>query len=169
MPRLTRSTKEFCKDGRQLLADGYVKNKLFFCSSKVRFRADRRKPFDLTSTRPSGRSNPYPPLDGRQTARNGKSRSKHHRCGSFYSHGASMASDNAKLNRIFADDKDDWNRCGCRLSCDGRGITPATITAICPRTNSTATAGSRSFWPSTKRYVIATFSPSTWPVSFRPG
>ena len=36
------------------------------------------------------------------------------------------------------------------------------------RTRSTAKSGSRSYWPSAKRYSILTFWPSTNPVSFRP-
>jgi len=35
------------------------------------------------------------------------------------------------------------------------------ITATCLRTNSAASAGSRSAWFSAQRYSIATFSPST--------
>src|SRR5262245_13928535 len=42
------------------------------------------------------------------------------------------------------------------------------ITATCRRTRSAASAGSRSNWFSAQRYTIATFSPSTYPVSFRP-
>src|SRR5215469_5292607 len=34
------------------------------------------------------------------------------------------ARDKAKLNRVFAYNKDEWNRRGCRLSCESRGITP---------------------------------------------
>ena len=44
----------------------------------------------------------------------------------------------------------------------------AAITATFRRTSSAASAVSRSNRPSAQRYSIATFSPSTWPVSLRP-
>ena len=44
----------------------------------------------------------------------------------------------------------------------------ATIAATWRRTSSAAKSGSRSNCPSAQRYAIATFSPSTYPVSFRP-
>jgi hypothetical protein len=44
----------------------------------------------------------------------------------------------------------------------------AAITATRRRTNSAANSGSRSYLSSAQRYTIATFSPSTKPVSFRP-
>jgi len=49
-----------------------------------------------------------------------------------------------------------------------RGPPVAAMTATCRRTNSAASAGSRSYWPSAQRYSFATFSPSTKPASFRP-
>ena len=38
----------------------------------------------------------------------------------------------------------------------------AAMTATCRRTNSAASAASRSYWPSAQRYSIATFSPKPW-------
>jgi hypothetical protein len=42
------------------------------------------------------------------------------------------------------------------------------ITATPRRTTSAASSGSRSIWLSAQRYRIVRFSPSMWPVSFRP-
>jgi len=44
----------------------------------------------------------------------------------------------------------------------------ATMTRTLWRSNSAASAGSRSRWPSAQRYSIAKVSPSTWPASFSP-
>ena len=44
----------------------------------------------------------------------------------------------------------------------------ARMTVTCLRTRSAASPGSRSSWFSAQRYSIATFSPSTYPASFKP-
>jgi hypothetical protein len=49
------------------------------------------------------------------------------------------------------------------------GVLPGVaITFTRRRTRSAASAGNRSLWPSAQRYSIATFLPSTYPVSLRP-
>jgi len=55
------------------------------------------------------------------------------------------------------------------LAAKAEGVPPvAAMTATCRRTNSAASAGSRSYWTSAQRYSIARFSPSTKPASFSP-
>ena len=54
------------------------------------------------------------------------------------------AGDKTKPDRVFADDEDDGDRRGCRLGRERRNVPVAAITATCRRTNSAASAGSRS-------------------------
>ena len=54
------------------------------------------------------------------------------------------------------------------LAASAAGVVPATITDGCRVTSSAASAGSSSFLFSAQRYSIATFWPSTKPVSLRP-
>ena len=74
----------------------------------------------------------------------------------------SEAGDQTELDRVVAGDKEDRD---CRSRGLGRqrrtGPSGATITDTCRRTNSAASAGSRSYCILAQRYSIATFSPST--------
>ena len=55
------------------------------------------------------------------------------------------AGDKTKPDRVFVDDEDDGDRRGCRLGRQRQTLPPvAAITATCRRTNSAASAGSRS-------------------------
>ena len=78
------------------------------------------------------------------------------------------ARDKPEPDRILGGDEDDGHRCGRCLGRQGAFAT-ATITATGRRANSAADSGSRFGSPSLHRHTIATFSPSTGPLSFRPG
>ena len=76
--------------------------------------------------------------------------------------GPGEAGDKTKADRVGGDAEDDRDGRGRRLGRERAGTLPGvTITATRRRTRSAASAGSRSYWPSSQRYSTVTFWPST--------
>src|SRR5262249_10111524 len=75
------------------------------------------------------------------------------------------AGDETKLDRVVAGKEDEGIVVVAALAANAGGTPPiAAITATCRRTNSVASAGSRSIRSSAQRYSMTTFSPSTKPA-----